>query len=68
MDTAMAKQPPPAGGQIFNVVFIGAGGINFGSQEGMSWNHSVRLEDKVRPHSGALIAYRSWGLGCVLLR
>ena len=28
---------------IFNVVFAGAGGINFGSPEG-PWNHSERLE------------------------
>ncbi|KAH9811922.1 putative oxidoreductase C terminal-domain-containing protein [Melampsora americana] len=31
----------------FNVVFIGAGNINFGSDEG-PWNHSVRLEHKLQ--------------------
>lgn len=48
IDFAMDKQPPPAPGGIFNVVFIGAGGINFGSKsEGAPWNHSFRLEHKV---------------------
>jgi hypothetical protein len=41
------KQPPPAPGGTFNVVIIGAGGINFGSIEGGPWNHSFRLEHKV---------------------
>jgi hypothetical protein len=47
VDFAMDKQPPPAPGGIFNVVIIGAGGINFGSIEGGPWNHSFRLEHKV---------------------
>jgi hypothetical protein len=49
MEFAMDKQPPPAPGENFNVVIIGAGGINFGSIEGGPWNHSFRLEHKVRP-------------------
>jgi hypothetical protein len=49
VDFAMDKQPPPAPGGIFNVVMIGAGGINFGSIEGGPWNHSFRLEHKVPP-------------------
>jgi hypothetical protein len=48
-DFAMDKQPPPAPGENFNVVIIGAGGINFGSVEGGPWNHSFRLEHKVAP-------------------
>ena len=47
VDFAMDKQPPPAPGENFNVVIIGAGGINFGSVEGGPWNHSFRLEHKV---------------------
>jgi hypothetical protein len=47
VDFAMDKQPPPAPGENFNVVIIGAGGINFGSLEGGPWNHSFRLEHKV---------------------
>jgi hypothetical protein len=47
VDFAMDKQPPPAPGGVFNVVIIGAGGINFGSIEGGPWNHSFRLEHKV---------------------
>ena len=47
VDFAMDKQPPPAPGENFNVVMIGAGGINFGSVEGGPWNHSFRLEHKV---------------------
>lgn len=41
--TAMDKQTPPAPGKDFNVVIVGAGNINFGSDEG-PWNHSFRLE------------------------
>lgn len=41
--TAMDKQTPPAPGSDFNVVIVGAGNINFGSDEG-PWNHSFRLE------------------------
>lgn len=47
VDFAMDKQPPPQPGENFNVVIIGAGGINFGSLEGGPWNHSFRLEHKV---------------------
>ena len=47
VDFAMDKQPPPQQGDNFNVVIIGAGGINFGSAEGGPWNHSFRLEHKV---------------------
>ncbi|KAF9567505.1 hypothetical protein CPC08DRAFT_732967 [Agrocybe pediades] len=35
-------------GDTFNVVFIGAGNIMFGSDEG-PWNHSFRLEHKLGP-------------------
>lgn len=34
--------------QQFNLVFIGAGNINFGSDEG-PWDHSFRLEHKLGP-------------------
>lgn len=74
----MDKQPPPAPGQNFNVVIIGAGGINFGSVEGGPWNHSFRLEHKVRtifPFYLVLDGRRltggwvlSWDLDCVSLR
>ncbi|CAO1627216.1 unnamed protein product [Parajaminaea phylloscopi] len=46
--TAMDKQTPPAPGSDFNVVIVGAGNINFGSDEG-PWNHSFRLEHKLGP-------------------
>ena len=46
--TAMDKQQPPAPGADFNVVIVGAGNINFGSDEG-PWNHSFRLEHKLGP-------------------
>ncbi|OLL23874.1 hypothetical protein NEOLI_004845 [Neolecta irregularis DAH-3] len=45
---AMDRQPPPVGGAEFPVVFLGAGGINFGSVEG-PWNHSFRFEHKLGP-------------------
>ncbi|KAG8805226.1 hypothetical protein FRC17_005672 [Serendipita sp. 399] len=32
----------------FNVVIVGAGNVNFGSEEG-PWNHSYRLEQKLGP-------------------
>lgn len=44
----MDKQTPPAPGSDFNVVIVGAGNINFGSDEG-PWNHSFRLEHKLGP-------------------
>lgn len=44
----MDKQTPPAPGKDFNVVIVGAGNINFGSDEG-PWNHSFRLEHKLGP-------------------
>ncbi|KAH8833804.1 putative oxidoreductase C terminal-domain-containing protein [Flagelloscypha sp. PMI_526] len=37
-----------AGSTDFNVVFVGAGNIMFGSPEG-PWNHSFRLEHKLGP-------------------
>ncbi|PVG00215.1 hypothetical protein CPB86DRAFT_773886 [Serendipita vermifera] len=37
-----------APGSPFNIVIIGAGNINFGSDEG-PWNHSIRLEHKLGP-------------------
>jgi len=40
--------PLPKPGGDFNVVFVGAGNIHFGSQEG-PWNHSFRLEHKLGP-------------------
>lgn len=43
---SMDHQSVPPPGPDFNVVFIGAGGINFGSEEG-PWNHSFRLEHKL---------------------
>jgi len=46
--TAMDKQEPPAPGADFRVVIVGAGNINFGSDEG-PWNHSFRLEHKLGP-------------------
>ncbi|KAI0302233.1 putative oxidoreductase C terminal-domain-containing protein [Russula brevipes] len=36
------------GADVFNVVFVGAGNIMFGSEEG-PWNHSFRLEHKLGP-------------------
>lgn len=42
----MDKTTHVAGGDDFNVVFIGAGNIMFGSEEG-PWNHSFRLEHKL---------------------
>ena len=44
--TAMDKQKPPAPGADFRVAIVGAGNINFGSDEG-PWNHSFRLEQYV---------------------
>lgn len=44
----MDKQTPPEPGSDFNVVIVGAGNINFGSDEG-PWNHSFRLEHKLGP-------------------
>lgn len=41
-------QTPPKPGTDFNVVIVGAGNINFGSDEG-PWNHSFRLEHKLGP-------------------
>jgi predicted dehydrogenase len=37
-----------AGSDDFNVVFVGAGNIMFGSEEG-PWNHSFRFEHKLGP-------------------
>ena len=45
--TAMDKQEPPAPGEDFRVAIVGAGNINFGSDEG-PWNHSFRLEQYVQ--------------------
>ncbi|EKM82733.1 hypothetical protein AGABI1DRAFT_82474 [Agaricus bisporus var. burnettii JB137-S8] len=42
----MDKVTHIGGGDDFNVVFIGAGNIMFGSDEG-PWNHSFRLEHKL---------------------
>ena len=39
----MSRVEPPAPGPVFKVVIVGAGGINFGTDEG-PWNHSFRLE------------------------
>ena len=47
-DTAMYKQKPPAPGEDFRVLIVGAGNIMFGSDEG-PWNHSFRLEHKLGP-------------------
>lgn len=44
--TAMYKQEPPAPGADFRLAIVGAGNINFGSDEG-PWNHSFRLEQYV---------------------
>lgn len=44
----MDRQPPPAPGEDFNVLMIGAGNIMFGSDEG-PWNHSFRIEHKLGP-------------------
>lgn len=45
---SMSMAPLPKAGGDFNVVFIGAGNIHFGSPEG-PWNHSFRLEHKLGP-------------------
>ena len=42
----MYKQEPPAPGADFRLAIVGAGNINFGSDEG-PWNHSFRLEQYV---------------------
>ncbi|GAA5897938.1 hypothetical protein JCM5296_004973 [Sporobolomyces johnsonii] len=39
---------PPAPGGVFNLVFVGAGHINFGGHTG-PWDHSFRLEHKLGP-------------------
>ncbi|GAA5879160.1 hypothetical protein JCM1840_006213 [Sporobolomyces johnsonii] len=44
----MTMSKPHAQGAQFNLVFIGAGNINFGSDEG-PWDHSFRLEHKLGP-------------------
>ncbi|KIY50862.1 hypothetical protein FISHEDRAFT_71176 [Fistulina hepatica ATCC 64428] len=44
----MDKASHVGGTHSFNVVFIGAGNIMFGSDEG-PWNHSFRLEHKLGP-------------------
>ncbi|TFY80995.1 hypothetical protein EWM64_g3014 [Hericium alpestre] len=44
----MDKATHLGGHQDFNVVFVGAGNIMFGSEEG-PWNHSFRLEHKLGP-------------------
>ena len=46
VETAMYKQEPPAPGDDFRLAIVGAGNINFGSDEG-PWNHSFRLEQYV---------------------
>ncbi|TKA52901.1 hypothetical protein B0A53_04204 [Rhodotorula sp. CCFEE 5036] len=38
----------PEAGAPFNLIFVGAGNINFGSDEG-PWDHSFRLENKLGP-------------------
>ena len=43
VETAMYKHEPPAPGEDFRLAIVGAGNINFGSDEG-PWNHSFRLE------------------------
>ena len=43
VETAMYRQEPPSPGEDFRLVIVGAGNINFGSDEG-PWNHSFRLE------------------------
>lgn len=40
---SMSRAEPPAPGPTFRVAIVGAGGINFGTDEG-PWNHSFRLE------------------------
>ncbi|KIP09608.1 hypothetical protein PHLGIDRAFT_28960 [Phlebiopsis gigantea 11061_1 CR5-6] len=44
----MHKVPQVSGVGDFNVVFVGAGNIMFGSDEG-PWNHSFRFEHKLGP-------------------
>ncbi|SCV67027.1 BQ2448_5673 [Microbotryum intermedium] len=44
----MTMSKPPKAGDDFNLVFVGAGNINFGSDEG-PWDHSFRLEHKLGP-------------------
>lgn len=43
----MSRVEPPAPGPPFKVAIVGAGGINFGTDEG-PWNHSFRLEKCAR--------------------
>ncbi|KAI5479584.1 NAD dependent oxidoreductase [Pseudohyphozyma bogoriensis] len=44
----MTMSSVPKQGANFNLVFVGAGHINFGSDEG-PWDHSFRLEHKLGP-------------------
>jgi len=44
----MSKVFQIPGVDVFNVVFVGAGNIMFGSDEG-PWNHSFRIEHKLGP-------------------
>ncbi|KAG2020347.1 NAD binding dehydrogenase [Coprinopsis cinerea AmutBmut pab1-1] len=44
----MDKTEHIGGHDVFNVLFVGAGNIMFGSPEG-PWNHSFRLEHKLGP-------------------
>ncbi|WFC94946.1 hypothetical protein MBRA1_001584 [Malassezia brasiliensis] len=48
VETAMYRQEPPEPGEDFLLAIVGAGNINFGSDEG-PWNHSFRLEHKLGP-------------------
>ncbi len=43
---SISRAEPPAPGPVFKVAIVGAGGINFGTDEG-PWNHSFRLENKL---------------------
>ncbi|GAA6042251.1 hypothetical protein JCM8097_005116 [Rhodosporidiobolus ruineniae] len=45
----MTLSKPHAPGAQFNLVFVGAGNINFGSDEAGPWNHSFRLENRLGP-------------------
>ncbi|KZO95769.1 hypothetical protein CALVIDRAFT_499568 [Calocera viscosa TUFC12733] len=55
----MDKAPAPAPGEDFNVLFIGAGNIMFGSDEG-PWNHSFRLEHKLGPRLKVVALIDPW--------
>ncbi|GJE89804.1 Gfo/Idh/MocA family oxidoreductase [Phanerochaete sordida] len=55
----MHKVPHSSGSGDFNVVFVGAGNIMFGSDEG-PWNHSFRFEHKLGPRFKLIALIDPW--------